>query len=520
MTFPRNCPYIVILFLLLVTSCSGVEKSQDVKVVDWQILFSQTEDYLVAYSSDKWESVDLSSTISLPYNKKSIYQYVWLKGHFSFDSFTDNFKGISFKYIPPVHRVYINDILIGEATYKEVRDLGGSRSYFIPPNLLKDGDNNILVRIGEYGKWGIEVNEEITINDPASFMRNRSFNNLVNEIIPMSVLVILVVSFLSFLLKGLLEKYNKEYLLLSLRILLIISCYLTFYSPISIFSVNVIEAVWSGVLPLFCICILYYSQIIYSLYFTRLNRVAISYLVIASVLIFIMKVADTGLVFSNLLLVLSVLISILFIFYIGLKIIKNRERNFKLLLLFFDTVIVMINIITVFIFITFNTYVLDPSILVIVSCIILTILYSIYFANRETLRQRDMISLTIKLREIEDKEKDSKKYNISPQVADKLDNIISFVKDNHSQSVTRDLLAETVGVSSNYLSSLFNIYTGKKINEFINDIRLDDASGKLSNCDLSITDIAFSSGFESLTTFNRLFKKKFGASPKEFRNKK
>lgn len=519
MIYEKTHIYIISIFLLFLFSCSNGMNSSNIRISNWQILHSQTEDYSKANLSEEWELFSLNESIQLPYTRKGYHQFVWIKGDFYIDDSVDTVKGITFNYISPVHRIYINNLLIHETTTQEVRDLGGPRTYFIPPGILKIGKNKIHIRIGEYDKWNIEINKDIILNDSVSYIKNRSTSNIISETIPMSVLAMILISFFSFLLKGLLEKINREYLILSFRLLLILLCFLSFYSPIPLFSINVIVAIWSGVLPLFCLCLFYQPQVLYSIFFNRLNSVIISFLLISSILIFISKITNYLLAFSNILLFASILVSSILISYVIGKIIKNRRRDFKFILILVDTATVFINVITITIFLTFNIYILDPSILVIISCVILATLYSIYFANRESLRKESVVSLSIKLEELMNKSSNSKKYNISPQLADKLDQIILFIENNHSQYVTRDLLAETAGLSPNYLSSLFNVYTGKKINEYINSIRLEDAAKKLINSDFSITDIAFSSGFESLTTFNRLFKKMYESSPKEFRQK-
>ncbi|HQL83140.1 MAG TPA: helix-turn-helix transcriptional regulator, partial [Spirochaetota bacterium] len=59
--------------------------------------------------------------------------------------------------------------------------------------------------------------------------------------------------------------------------------------------------------------------------------------------------------------------------------------------------------------------------------------------------------------------------------------------------------------------------TGYKINDYINKLRIEDAAAKLAERDGKIIEIAFSVGFESLTTFNRVFKSVVGKTPTEYR---
>ncbi len=67
------------------------------------------------------------------------------------------------------------------------------------------------------------------------------------------------------------------------------------------------------------------------------------------------------------------------------------------------------------------------------------------------------------------------------------------------------------------MGSLFKSYTGKTINEYMNQLRIEEAIKQLKNKNIKVTDIAFSIGFESLVTFNRIFKKTMGTTPTEYR---
>lgn len=61
--------------------------------------------------------------------------------------------------------------------------------------------------------------------------------------------------------------------------------------------------------------------------------------------------------------------------------------------------------------------------------------------------------------------------------------------------------------------------TGKSFSEYLNDYRLEKAMEMLRSTDERIADIAYDVGFANVTYFNRLFKSRFGYSPKELRIK-
>ena len=60
--------------------------------------------------------------------------------------------------------------------------------------------------------------------------------------------------------------------------------------------------------------------------------------------------------------------------------------------------------------------------------------------------------------------------------------------------------------------------TSESFIDFLTDIRLGAASRALVDSSLSIAEIGYDCGFNNLSNFNRIFKKKKGVTPKEFRD--
>lgn len=504
--------------LVLLVSCS--QDHDSTYVSNWQVQYSQNENIQEVYSSEEWLNIDIGTPISLPYPKQHAFQYVWLKGSFTATQDYENLYGISIAKLSMVDRVYINGDLVGYLNEEEVHNLDSSRNYTIPSGVISSGKNDVYIRAGVYDEWDVEIAGTVLIQDAEKFRSTRMQYQLFSEILPLSILTLIIGTFFSFLFKSANERWNKEYLILALRLIIVIICYLTFYSPIPIFSIKAIIAIWNMVLPLFLISMIIYYQEIYKIYFEKLNLIIIPFLAGTSTIVFFLSINNRYERMSHLLVGLAFVAALIFIIYIFKKIIRNRQRDYKLALVLSDSVIITVNIVIVAIFLFFDIAVIDPSLLSIFSSLFLTILFSIYFARRDGLQKLKMDSLLVRLNKIEAKSKNIQKYNISPVLENKLAEIIVFIRENYTASISREELAETVGVNPNYFSSLFNIYTGKKINEYINEIRLQKASALLAQQNDSVIDVAFSSGFESLTTFNRLFKKKFSCTPKEYSNQR
>ena len=72
-------------------------------------------------------------------------------------------------------------------------------------------------------------------------------------------------------------------------------------------------------------------------------------------------------------------------------------------------------------------------------------------------------------------------------------------------------------MSPSAFSRFFKLHTGRNLTDYIIDMRLGAASRMLVDTSRSISEICFCCGFNNLSNFNRIFKKKKGCSPSEFR---
>ena len=70
-----------------------------------------------------------------------------------------------------------------------------------------------------------------------------------------------------------------------------------------------------------------------------------------------------------------------------------------------------------------------------------------------------------------------------------------------------------------HFCKVFHKATGLKFTDYVARLRLEDARHQLLNPNLRISEIAYEVGFQSLTQFNRTFKRVFGQSPTEFRTR-
>lgn len=94
----------------------------------------------------------------------------------------------------------------------------------------------------------------------------------------------------------------------------------------------------------------------------------------------------------------------------------------------------------------------------------------------------------------------------------------NFIAKNYMDEIRLSTLSDMAGMSPSAFSRFFKLHTGRNLSEYIIDIRLGCATRLLVDTAQSIAEISFNCGFNNLSNFNRIFKKKKGCSPTEFRD--
>lgn len=94
-----------------------------------------------------------------------------------------------------------------------------------------------------------------------------------------------------------------------------------------------------------------------------------------------------------------------------------------------------------------------------------------------------------------------------------------YISGHYMEDIRLSELANMVNMSSSAFSRFFKLSTSKSVNEYIVDTRLGVASRQLVSTKEPISSICYDCGFNTLSNFNRLFRKRKGCSPSEFREK-
>lgn len=93
----------------------------------------------------------------------------------------------------------------------------------------------------------------------------------------------------------------------------------------------------------------------------------------------------------------------------------------------------------------------------------------------------------------------------------------NYINSHYMDELKLSTLAGIACMSDTAFSRFFKLHTGRNVSEYITDIRLGFATRMLVDTTKSVADISFLCGYNNMSNFNRIFKRKKGCSPTEFR---
>jgi AraC-like DNA-binding protein len=93
----------------------------------------------------------------------------------------------------------------------------------------------------------------------------------------------------------------------------------------------------------------------------------------------------------------------------------------------------------------------------------------------------------------------------------------NFIETHSGEELSLGKVAKAANTSANYFSEKFKEATGLNFVRYVARVRYEKAARLLREGDLRVSEIAFAAGFQSLSQFNRVFKKFCGKSPTDYR---
>ena len=104
--------------------------------------------------------------------------------------------------------------------------------------------------------------------------------------------------------------------------------------------------------------------------------------------------------------------------------------------------------------------------------------------------------------------------------ADRYVNIVArLIQNSYSQNITVENIADKLAINRSYLSAMFKRNTGLAIKEFLTNYRIDQSCVMLRDLHKPIMEVSCAVGYEDPLYFSRLFRRKVGCSPTEYRQR-
>ena len=102
-------------------------------------------------------------------------------------------------------------------------------------------------------------------------------------------------------------------------------------------------------------------------------------------------------------------------------------------------------------------------------------------------------------------------------IKNKLTDVMDFLNANMGSTLTLDNIADTNRISKYYLCHTFFETVGMTVFEYLRHIRIQEAKRKLLESAETVSEIAFSVGFENIAYFSKVFREIEGKTPREYR---
>lgn len=135
-------------------------------------------------------------------------------------------------------------------------------------------------------------------------------------------------------------------------------------------------------------------------------------------------------------------------------------------------------------------------------------------------RSSDILKYLLRLADeisgVPSKEEDQKSDGLPPLVT----KAVEYIEEHYSENLTLQQVAEQIGITGGYLSTLFAQNLDRGFVEYLNEVRIEHACIYLQQNYLKTYEIAYKVGFNDEKYFSRVFKKIKGESPAAFRKMK
>ncbi|ANY72587.1 AraC family transcriptional regulator [Paenibacillus ihbetae] len=133
-----------------------------------------------------------------------------------------------------------------------------------------------------------------------------------------------------------------------------------------------------------------------------------------------------------------------------------------------------------------------------------------------TLKAQLLVLLSILVRQVNG-ELVREGFEKSEKYREIMTKVVDYIHRHYQEDLKLHALCDLSNLSRSTFCQVFKDWTGKTFNRYLTDLRILQAMVMLKQADLSVTDVCYSTGFNELSYFCRIFKKYTGISPTEFR---
>lgn len=98
----------------------------------------------------------------------------------------------------------------------------------------------------------------------------------------------------------------------------------------------------------------------------------------------------------------------------------------------------------------------------------------------------------------------------------RLDGVLKFISDHYADSISLDKVSSVACMTSNSFCRFFKKMTNKSYTQYLNEVRIHNASRLLAQENMNVTEVCDTVGYKSITHFNRQFKQIMGQTPSQY----
>ncbi len=494
--------------MLYASGCSP--DSDSLLAGNWEMVIIEDKSIPVN-DSLQWQPVTLPAMFRHPSIKKGEYSHLWLRGEVEIPADPDRFSGIHLGRVYHSDITYINGTMVGTHSLEKILSVHAPRNYSIPAGVLKQGKNTIHVYLGIYGREFGGSGDLPVIMTGDAFLQRTIIDNFIYSQLPIGIIIFLMAQAVFNLALFYYNRSEKVNVYGALILFCWSSYIFSLFSPWFPFSNDArITFLWSCPAS-FSILYMLFMEAYYKCYLPWYNRIVIPLFGIITLVIWMFpdttspfypgRILGTAAMFTA-----AVLLSL--VMYSIKQVKKDASVSLFIMLGFMPGTFILWDV-TSYLFIFHIPPMTHTYTIPVIST------WVMMYIIRDLVSSKTALALLYGKLNVTDA--GDRGYTVTSTAEDKLKRVIAFIDENFASDLSREGLAASIGISPDHLSRLFMSYTGKKIQNYINDLRIIQARKLLLDTDMRIIDIAFAVGYENLATFNRLFHNITGLTPSDFR---